>query len=172
MFTRRILTTHPLYVLFTYIHISHIIIRIRTRQKKPDKCLCRCSHIHEHVYKHKYVYSDRTMPSEHETLSHCWFNVGPPSTTLAQHWTNNGSKSRVCWVCSDDIVLPYQEFQIGNHQSSVDLKSAEQFFFNFKISKIPLNKIIIFLIINESSNIFKPKIINLIFFKTNKKTNN
>ena len=23
------------------------------------------------------------------TLSHCWFNVSPPSTTLSQHWTNN-----------------------------------------------------------------------------------
>ena len=31
-----------------------------------------------------------------ETLSHCWFNVGPPSTTLAQRWTNNGSMGRVC----------------------------------------------------------------------------
>ena len=36
--------------------------------------------------------------SKHETLSHCWFNVGPPSTTLAQHWTNNGLMSRVRWV--------------------------------------------------------------------------
>ena len=24
-------------------------------------------------------------PSKHGTLSQCWFNVGPPSTTLAQH---------------------------------------------------------------------------------------
>ena len=36
-------------------------------------------------------------PSKHEALSHCWFNVGPPSTTLAQHWTNFGSMPRVCW---------------------------------------------------------------------------
>ena len=36
-------------------------------------------------------------PSRHERLSHCWFNVGPPSTTLAQHWTSNGSISLVCW---------------------------------------------------------------------------
>ena len=40
--------------------------------------------------------------SKHETLSHCWFNVGPPSTTLAQHWTNNDSMSRVCWEGSSN----------------------------------------------------------------------
>ena len=36
---------------------------------------------------------------QHETLSQCWFNVGPSSTTLAQHWTSIGSMSRVFWVC-------------------------------------------------------------------------
>ena len=30
------------------------------------------------------------------TLSLCWFNVEPPSATMAQHWTNIGSVSRVC----------------------------------------------------------------------------
>ena len=30
---------------------------------------------------------------KHATSSRCWINVGPPSTTLAQHWTNNGSMS-------------------------------------------------------------------------------
>ena len=28
----------------------------------------------------------------------CWFNIGPTSTTPAQHWTNNGLTCRVCWV--------------------------------------------------------------------------
>ena len=33
-----------------------------------------------------------------DTLTKCWFNVGPPSTTLAQHWTNIGSVYYVlCW---------------------------------------------------------------------------
>ena len=41
------------------------------------------------------------LPSKRVTfLSHCWFNVGSPSTTLAQHWTSNGSMSRVCWLVS------------------------------------------------------------------------
>ena len=30
------------------------------------------------------------LPSKHETFTQCWFNVWPPSTTLAQHWTNIG----------------------------------------------------------------------------------
>ena len=36
------------------------------------------------------------LPSKHVTLVHCWFNVGPSSSTLAQHWTNNGPAYRVC----------------------------------------------------------------------------
>ena len=35
--------------------------------------------------------------STHDTLSQRWFDVGPPSATLAQHQTNIGSKCRVCW---------------------------------------------------------------------------
>ena len=31
-------------------------------------------------------------------LSHCWFNVGRTSWTAGQHWTNNGSLYRACWV--------------------------------------------------------------------------
>ena len=27
----------------------------------------------------------------------CWFNAGPSSATLAQHWTNTWTMSRVCW---------------------------------------------------------------------------
>ena len=39
---------------------------------------------------------DQRVPGKHETLTHCWINVGLASTTLAQHWSNNGSC--VCWV--------------------------------------------------------------------------
>ena len=35
--------------------------------------------------------------SRHETLNQCWFHVGPPSTTLAQHEHNIGATTRVCW---------------------------------------------------------------------------
>ena len=44
--------------------------------------------------------------SKHETFTRCWLNVGPASTTLAQHWTNNGSKSRVCWDIYGAKELP------------------------------------------------------------------
>ena len=41
-------------------------------------------------------------PSKHESLTHCWFNVGPPTTTLAQHWTNNGWKYRAGLETQED----------------------------------------------------------------------
>ena len=36
-------------------------------------------------------------PSKHDTLNHCWFDVGPASATLGQHQTNIGSTYRVHW---------------------------------------------------------------------------
>ena len=38
-----------------------------------------------------------TVSSKRDTLSHCWINVGPSPTTLAQHWSNNGSMTHVWW---------------------------------------------------------------------------
>ena len=31
------------------------------------------------------------QPNKRETLSYCWLSAGPTSTSLAQHWTNDGS---------------------------------------------------------------------------------
>ena len=39
-----------------------------------------------------------SKPSNHETLNHCWVDVGPSSSTLIQHLPNIGSTSRVCFV--------------------------------------------------------------------------
>ena len=36
--------------------------------------------------------------SKHKSLTRCYSKSGPPSATLAQHQTNSGSMSRVCWV--------------------------------------------------------------------------
>ena len=36
-------------------------------------------------------------PSKHDTSIQCWTNAGPPSTTLAQHYSSIGSMCRVCW---------------------------------------------------------------------------
>ena len=46
-------------------------------------------------------------PSKDEALTQGWFNVGPPSSTSAQHWTNLGLTSRVryYWVCWVERVL-------------------------------------------------------------------
>ena len=49
--------------------------------------------------------------SKHETLNQCWYNVGPTSATLAQHYINIGSASRVCcinhWIATP--VYGYQQ---------------------------------------------------------------
>ena len=39
----------------------------------------------------------RIHSSKNKTFTQYCFNVGPPSSTLAQHWTSMGSTSRVCW---------------------------------------------------------------------------
>ena len=39
---------------------------------------------------------NKKLPDRHETLVPYWFNVGPPSPTLAQHYTNMESTSRAC----------------------------------------------------------------------------
>ena len=36
-------------------------------------------------------------PSVIKTLTQCWFNVDPSSTTLDQHWVNIDPASCVCW---------------------------------------------------------------------------
>ena len=36
-------------------------------------------------------------PAIKGTFTQCYFNVGPPSATLAKHWNNIGSTSRVYW---------------------------------------------------------------------------
>ena len=38
----------------------------------------------------------RHIPSKHQTFIKCWINVGPPSSTLDQHWINIRWASRVC----------------------------------------------------------------------------
>ena len=43
-------------------------------------------------------YSYPQLPSKHEALAQCWADVGPSSTTLAQHQPNIGPAPRVCWV--------------------------------------------------------------------------
>ena len=40
---------------------------------------------------------DDVYPSKHGTLKQCWSNVGPPSATLAQHYTSIVWMCRVCW---------------------------------------------------------------------------
>ena len=47
------------------------------------------------------------LPCEHEAFTQCCFNVGPPSSTLAQHWNSIGWMSRVCWVVFIEILITW-----------------------------------------------------------------
>ena len=55
----------------------------------------------------------RSYASRHETLGPCWFNVGPPSATLAQHLSNIRWTSRICLmenrftINNTRLVRPY-----------------------------------------------------------------
>ena len=49
--------------------------------------------LQEHFTQRQWLYP----PSKQDTSTQWWPNVGPSSTTLAQHWTNIGSMYRVCW---------------------------------------------------------------------------
>ena len=40
----------------------------------------------------------KKFPNQHDTLSQCWFNVVPPSATMAQQKTNIGSICRANWA--------------------------------------------------------------------------
>ena len=61
------------------------------------------------------------LPCKHEILSHCWINVGPPCTTLAQHRTNNGSMSRVFW---DDAFWLYTATEMPRSQCNIYLRNS------------------------------------------------
>ena len=39
-----------------------------------------------------------TDSKRHKTLNQCWFNVGPASQTVDEHYTNIDSTSCVRWV--------------------------------------------------------------------------
>ena len=46
-----------------------------------------------------------SLCSKHETLAQCWFDAGPPLTTLGQHQYGIGSTYRVCWVSRHRFTL-------------------------------------------------------------------
>ena len=60
-------------------------------------------------------YKSNVKHCEYETFTQCWINAGPPSATLAQHWTNIGQTFNVfrygamCLPCSMLIWLLTQK---------------------------------------------------------------
>ena len=45
-----------------------------------------------------------------EAFTQCCFNVGPPSSTLAQHWNSIGWMPRVCWDVDDNSPVHHTLF--------------------------------------------------------------
>ena len=62
--------------------------KIANMKRRPTVCLL-LVHRMRHWPSIKQAY-----PLKHETLNHCWFDVGPPFTTLAQYKANIGPMSR------------------------------------------------------------------------------
>ena len=56
-----------------------------------------------------------SLPSKHEALAQCWADVGPSSTTLAQHQPNIGPTPRVCWVITQNILDCMIKLQIRSY---------------------------------------------------------
>ena len=54
-------------------------------------------------------------PSKHETFIQDWFNVGPPSATLDQHWTKLWWTSSVCWDSTHNVGLPMGSPKVKHH---------------------------------------------------------
>ena len=62
---------------------------------------------HRHNMQPTLCASLTSLPTRHDTSIQCWTNVGPPSTTLAQHCSNIGSMCRVCWIsCTGETKRP------------------------------------------------------------------
>ena len=57
------------------------------------------------------------LPSKHDTLKHCWFIVGPSSSTLAQHETNSVSmglkKTRTRLSTRTTSICPRQQHRLS-----------------------------------------------------------
>ena len=68
-------------------------------------------------------FESSSMPSKHGALTQCCFNVGPSSSTSAQHYNNIGSTTRVCRadVGSTLIHPSYSQWEAVGISSHHDL---------------------------------------------------
>ena len=59
----------------------------------PMHCMIhtKSSQLHLQIMNWRELQSTMQCPINHNTLTQCFLNVGPPSATLAQHWNNIGS---------------------------------------------------------------------------------
>ena len=85
-----ILLPLPMHYVFQYNHLKYD----KEMTNMPETCgFCRFL-----LVCHEQTDCVAWLPRKHETSTQCYTNVGPPSTTLARHWYNIGSMSRICWL--------------------------------------------------------------------------
>ena len=74
------------------------------------------------------IEQNQKMRSQHDAVSQCWFNVGPSSATLAQHWANTGSMYRFfagMYTFGCDTSRPYGFFVAVTYWYSLHLKIGD-----------------------------------------------
>ena len=71
----------------------------------------------KHEYKYMGIDTPTPTPWKHGEFTQCCFNVGPPSSTLVQHWNSTGWMPRVCWAptpCPTPNLVPRVKFTENN----------------------------------------------------------
>ena len=73
-----------------------------------------CGLIHQAMHTSRWI-PEREFFSKHKLsmLIQCWAIVGPPSTTLNQHYPSIGSTCRVCWEGNLDVRTSRKKFFIS-----------------------------------------------------------
>ena len=81
--------------------VDHIHARITSLCHFHEKVAPPNNHLD--VFRDSFWLKDKftgLISSKQDTLTQCYFNAGPASATLIEHWNNIGSMYRVCWVNS------------------------------------------------------------------------
>ena len=83
------------------------------------------SKFHEVIIDRYLFVTWNSEPTKHQTLNQCWFNVGPPSTTSAQHW-------------------PKHRFNVSCLLGSLHLRNCDRIVLISKASLSPPQQLLVF----------------------------
>ena len=102
------------------------VVSHQTRDIGPMLCQCRSAvydvgpTLNQHWFNVSCLWY--SIPSKHDTLTQCRFNVGPPSAMVVEHWNNIESMYSVCWVA----VLMRLNTGFGDLASYCNAQHSEQ----------------------------------------------